>query len=45
MFPTTQLSNLDMLMAAQRDPTSPVRTVLVFRDAYIAFIYTDKQID
>ena len=42
--PTTQLSNLDMLMAAQRDPTSPVRTVLVFRDAYIAFIYTDKQI-
>ncbi len=43
--PTTQPSNLDMLMAAQRDPTSPVRTVLVFRDAYIAFLYTDKQID
>ena len=43
--PTTQLSNLGVLMATQRDPTSPVRMVLIFRDAYIAFIYTDKQID
>ena len=32
------------LISAQRNSSSPVRTVLVSRDSYIAFLYTDKQL-
>ena len=39
--PTT---NLEKLLALQRDPSSLVRTVLVYENSYIAFIYSDKQL-
>ena len=39
-----KLSDLDMLLAAQRNPDNPVRSVLVYEDCYVAFIYTDKQL-
>ena len=35
-------TNLEKLLAAQRDPKSPVRTVLAFDDCYIAILYSDK---
>ena len=37
-------SDLDKLIRAQRDPNSPVRTVVVWQDTYIAFVYTDKML-
>lgn len=38
-------SDLDRLLAEQRNPDSPVRTVMVFEEAYVAYIYTDKQLN
>ena len=37
-------SDLERLISAQRDSSSPVRTVAVSGDSYIAFLYTDKQL-
>ena len=42
--PIIPTNDLDKLLAEQRNPTSPVRTVLVFDDCYVAFLYTDKQL-
>ena len=45
--PTTfsvTLGDLDKLLRAQRDPNSPVRTVIAWRDSYMAFVYTDKML-
>ena len=44
IFKPMPVSNLDKLLAAQRDPLSPVRTVLVYDDCYVAFLYSDKQL-
>ena len=38
------LTDLDRLIMEQRNPESPVQTVLVSDDHYIAFIYTPKQL-
>ena len=37
-------SDLERLISAQRDSSSPVRTVVVSGVSYIAFLYTDKQL-
>ena len=37
-------SDLERLISAQRDSSSPVRTVAVSGDSHIAFLYTDKQL-
>ena len=37
-------SDLERLISAQRDSSSPVRTVVVSGDSYIVFLYTDKQL-
>ena len=45
--PTTfnmPLSDLDKLILAQRDPKSLVRTVVVWGDTYLAFVYSDKML-
>ena len=38
------LGDLDRLILEQRNPESPVQTVLVTRDNYVAFVYTKKQL-
>ena len=38
------LTDLDRLIMEQRNPESPVQTVLVSQDNYVAFIYTYKQL-
>ena len=40
----TAADPLDLLMQAQRDPSSFVKTVVLHSQFYIAFAYTDKQI-
>ena len=42
--PPVPVHDLDKLLAMQRNPDSPVRTVLIFRDSYVAFIYSEKQL-
>ena len=37
-------SDLERLISAQRDSSSPVCTVVVSGDSYIAFLYIDKQL-
>ena len=37
-------SDLERLISAQRDFSSPVRTVVVSGDSYLAFLYTEKQL-
>ena len=37
-------SDLERLISAQRDSSSPVRTVVVSGDSYLAFLYTEKQL-
>ena len=41
----TPKDDIDKLISAQRDPNSLVRTVLITGDSYIAFIYTEKQLN
>ena len=38
------LSDLDRLILEQRNPESPVQTVIVSQDNYVAFLYTHKQL-
>ena len=42
--PDSSNSDLDRLLKLQSDPKSPVRTVIVTRDCYMAFLYTDKML-
>ena len=37
-------NGLERLISAQRDSSSPIRTVVVSSNSYIAFLYTDKQV-
>ena len=41
---TSPQSDLERLISAQRDSSSPVRSVVVSGDLYIAFLYTGKQL-
>ena len=41
---TSCIGDLETLLAKQRDPHCPVRTVLVFKDVYVAFMYSEKQL-
>ena len=40
--PNSASTDLDRLILSQSDPNSPVRTVIVTKDCYMAFLYTDK---
>ena len=40
--PSVYEDDLQKLLAAQRDPKSLIRSVSIYGDSYLAFLYTDK---